>query len=189
MSSLSKREIILLILLFIAIIGAIYYNVVLKPYFNNDVALDAQITDVNTSINDARQKAAVIEIINGKIKDIRTDMDQKFTNVLDSIDNPAIIVLLNKTVYPEAADPTFTFSPAYTDLGNNYITTVVAAFQCKKDDFGKILAKLRSTMPISRVTNASIQVVDEATKNCEATISINILTSSLVPTNTEFNYK
>ncbi|MHB1454466.1 MAG: hypothetical protein ACYCYM_11005 [Saccharofermentanales bacterium] len=189
MTNLSKREITLLLVLFIAISGAVYYNFVLKPYLADKESMNIEMTDAKTAISDAKMKKATIRSVDAKIAVIQTDMDQKLATVLDSIDRPAIIVLLNKTIYPEAKNSTITFAPEYTELGSNYITTADITFQCTAAEFATILTRLRTNIPISRVAASTLTALADGSVNYDATITLEILTKSITPTNTEFNYK
>lgn len=189
MNNLSKREIVLLSILFVAILGAVYYNFVLKPFLADREEINMQIDDCQTAISNAKMKTAAIASVEKQMEDINAAMGDKLANVLDSIDRPAIIVLLEKTIYPEAENSTLSFSPDYRELGSNYITTVTASFSCTGKEFLQILTKLRTNIPISRVVESSLRIVNEATGECEASITIEVLTTSIVPTNTEFNYK
>lgn len=189
MSNLSKREIGLLVVLLIAVCIAIYYNFVLKPYFADSEALRIETNDCRSAINDAKLKKASILKIDQDMKAIQTDMDQKLSNVLDSIDRPAMIVLLSKTLLPYVTSSTITFSPVYQELGSNYITTIEASFQCTNEGFIRILSNLRTAKPITRVVTSSIKLFDGTNGNCDAKIMIEIITSSIIPTNIEFTYK
>ena len=189
MTNLTKREVGLLVVLFIAISIAVYYNFVLRPYLDNKDAIDIEMTDSRTAINEAKLKKASIKMIDDKMAVIQTDMDQKLDTVLDSIDRPAIIVLLSKTIYPEATESTITFSPAYTELGSNYITTADISFHCTAEEFTTILTRLRTNIPISRVATSTLTVLEDGSGDYDAMIILEILTRSITPTNTEFNYK
>ncbi|MHB8962685.1 MAG: hypothetical protein ACYC5K_05980 [Saccharofermentanales bacterium] len=189
MTSLTKREVTLLVVLFIAISGAIYYNFVLKPYLADKEAMDIEMTDSRTAINEAKLKKASIKMVEDKMAVIQEDMDQKLATVLDSIDRPAIIVLLDKTLFPEASNSVFTFLPDYQELGSNYITTAEITFDCTPDEFLEILSRLRAAIPVSRVATSSLRKLEDDTGDFEAMITLEVLTRSITPTNTEFNYK
>lgn len=189
MTKLSKREFVLLVILFIAISGAAYYNFVLRPYYAASDEIDVQTAECQTAINDAIAKKTAIDLTDTKIKAIEDEMSNKLKNVLDSIDRPAIIVLLNKTLAPKATEIIYAFSPAYQELESNYITTVEISCKCTQGDFLGILADLRAAKPITRVLVSSIRVVDSTTDICDTTITLDVLTTSITPTNTDFTYE
>lgn len=184
MTKLSKREINLLAILLIALCGALYYNFVLKSYFTKSAAMVVKTSEVRTSINDSKAKSASILMLDKNIKEIQDTMAQKFSTVLDSIDRPAIIVMLDKSLLPQATSVTLGFDPSYQDLKSNYITSVEATFQCTEEGFRQILTKLKTAAYVNRVVASSLLVTDPASDMCNASISIEILTSSVLPTKT-----
>ena len=184
MTKLSKREITLLILLVIALCGALYYNFVLKAFFNQTAIINAEMIEVTKTINDSKAKSASILTLDKSIKTIQDEMTAKFRPVLDSIDRPAIIVMLNKNLASQAANITYQFSPTFQDLKSNYITTVQATFQCTQAGFTQILLNLKAAEYVNRVITASYAVADPNTDSCEASVAIEILTGSLQPSKT-----
>ena len=182
MTKLSKRETTLLVLLLIALCGALYYNFITKPYFAKRVDIVVKTSEVRASINDSKAKFASILMLDKNIKDIQDKMGQKFSKVLDSIDRPAIIVMLGKTLRPQATNITLGFPSSYQDLKSNYITTVETTFQCTQDGFRQILSNLATAAYINRVVTASLILTDPESGICSASASIEILTSSVLPT-------
>lgn len=188
MIKLSKREIVLVVVLFIAISIAMYYNFVFKPYVAKSDEVALKISDTQSSLSDLKLKKASTNMINGKIEVIKTDLGVKLNRVLDSIDNPAIIVMLRKTLPPSATSTVLGFSPTYKDLKNNYVTIVEVSFKCNQEGFVKVLTNLSTTDYVNRVINSTLTVVDPVTNLCDARISIEILTKSITPTKMEFTY-
>ena len=188
MTKLSKREKTLLIILLIALCGALYYNFVLKTYLAKNEEINIKINDTRTALNDSKLKAASILLVDQKMKLINDEMASKFEKVLDSIDRPAIIVMMDKVLLPQATNISFGFSPAYQELKSNYITTVEVSFQCTQDGFFQILSKLRTAEYVNRVITSSLKISDPNTGVCEGSISVDVLTKSIIPTRTEFTY-
>ena len=188
MTNLSKREGVMVIVLSIAICGALYYNLVFKPFLAKNEEISTRITDTQTTLNDFKVKKASIIAVDKKLLVINTEMGENLERVLDSIDNPGIIVMLNKILPPIANTITLGFSPSYKDLGNSYITTVETSFLCNQEGFRQILENLSKSEYENRVINSYLKVVDPVTNSCEARISIEILTKSIIPTKTEFTY-
>ncbi len=186
MTNLSKREIGLLVVLILAICGGVYYNFVLTPYFNSSADIDLKITDARSKLNDLKLKKASITMVDKKIADINKTIGQGLEHVLGSIDNAAIIVMLGKTLPPEAKETNIGFSSSYQDLKSSYITTVDISFTCTQDGFNKILDNLKNAQYINRVVVSSLNVSD--TNGWEGKISIEILAKTVTPTNTVFNY-
>ncbi len=184
MTKLSKRESVLLVLLLIALCGALYYNFILKPYLAKSVDIALKTGEVRVSISDSKAKSAATALLDKSIKDIQDKMGQKFEKVLDSIDRPAIIVMLSKTMRPHASNITLGFPPSYQDLKSNYITTVETTFQSTEDGFQRILTNLETAAYINRVIKASLILTDPEAGICSASVSIEILTSSVLPTKT-----
>ncbi len=185
MTKLSKREVTLLIILVIALCGALYYNFVLKPYLAKNVTISTKTIEVNKSLNDFKAKSNAILALEANIKAIEDEMAPKFKTVLDSIDRPAIIVMLDKNLQPQATNITLQFSPAYEDLKSNYITTVEASFQCTQEGFKQILSNLKTAAYVNRVIKSSLTIADPNTDSCNASISIEILTVAVLPTGTK----
>lgn len=197
MTSLSKREIGLLIFLLIALSLAGYYNFVLKPYFNDSDKITSEIMEANDSLNDLKMKTAATLMVDKKIVDIQDEIGKNLDKVLDSIDNPAIIVMLTKTLPPHAVNPNYSFSPSYKELNGTYLITVEATFQCTADGFKQVLTNLKNAKYLNRVitssftiqaTNTTGNATGAAAGTGDARVSIEILTKSITPTNTEFNY-
>ena len=184
MTKLSKRETTLLVILLIALCGALYYNFVLKTYFAKSANIVLKTGEVMASLNDSKAKTASIMMLDKNIKEMQDAMAQKSATVLDSIDRPAIIVMLDKILLPQATNITLGFSSAYQDLKSNYITTVEVTFQCTGQEFRQILTKLKAATYVNRVVASSLMIVDPASDTCNAAISIEILTSSVKPTKT-----
>lgn len=187
MTNLSKREVVLLGVLFIAVCGALYFNFIFRPYLDKSDALGVEIEDCRTQINDSKLKKASIAMIDQKMDVIETEMKDKLKNVLDSIDNPAIIVMLNKNVAPLATNVTYSFSSTYKELGSNYITSVEVSFDSTEAKLLTILTNLRKATPVTRVETSAINVTDPATGVCKVTITVEYITASVTPTKTDFN--
>lgn len=188
MTKLSKREIVLVIILFIAISCAVYYNFVFNPYLVKSDEITIKMSDTQTKLNDYKLKKASTKTVNSKMEVIKADLGSKLNRVLDSIDNPAIIVMLRKTLPPSATSTILGFSPTYQDLKNNYVTTVEVSFKCNQEGFVKVLTNLSTADYVNRVINSSLTVTDPLTNACDARISIEILTKSITPTKTVFSY-
>ena len=184
MSKLSKRETTLLVILVIALCGALYYNFVFKAYLATSSDIDLEKVDVTQSVSDLKMKYASIQMLDKNIKDIEDEMAPKFEKVLESIDRPTIIVMLEKCLYPQASSVTYQFSPSYDNLQSNFITSVQVSFKCTPQGFRQILVNLRSADHVNRVISSSMVLADPVTSESDASITIEILTNSVLPTGT-----
>jgi hypothetical protein len=184
MSKLSKRETTLLVILIIALCGALYYNFVFKSYLATSSDIDVEKIDVSQSVSDLKMKYASIQMLDKNIKAIQDEMAPKFETVLESIDRPSIIVMLEKCLYPQATNVTYQFSPSYDNLNSNFITSVQVSFQCTPQGFRQILMNLRSADHVNRVLSSSLVLADPVTTESDASITIEILTKSVLPTGT-----
>lgn len=188
MSKLSKREIVMLTVLIIAIISAGYYNFIFKPFQADAEEISLKINETKSTLSDLKLKKATIKMIDEKIVNINNEMKQKFDHMLYSIDNAAILVMLNKTLPPFATLSDITFASEYQDLKFCYITTINVTFKCDRAGFIKVLTNINNADYVNRIIGSKLSITDPASGACDASVSIEILAKSLIPTKIDFVY-
>ncbi|MHB1483953.1 MAG: hypothetical protein ACYCYI_04760 [Saccharofermentanales bacterium] len=186
MKKLTTREIVLLIILVIAIVGAGYYNIIFKPYLADNEEISAKIDEVKSDVNALKLKKASIKMIDDKIAGINNEMKDEFAHMLYSIDNASILMMFTKTLPPSATLTEITFHPDYQDLQNSYITTIDVNFRCNRAGFSTVLRNLKNAVYTNRVIKSNLKATTPGVDAYDASISVEFITKSVIPTKTDF---
>lgn len=178
MKGLSKREAGLLAVLFVVLVLAGYYNFFLKGYLEKNSLLTTQISDAKTAISDSKVLLSAIVLMDKKIEELTTDIEEYTDELLPGLDRPEIIRVLDAAAYPYLSDSTITFNLSQKELGTNSVYTVVMSFKTTKANYITILENLRNANLVNRVITSSLNVDNPDTNECSAMILLEILTGN-----------
>ena len=178
MKNLSKRELNMVIVLFVIIAVAIYYNFYFRTFLDENAFLDAEITSTRSLVNDAKLKTAAIAQTEIKIVEINEQIEEFSENILPGLDRPEIIRMLDRSIYPYMTGSEITFVTSYRDLGSNFIFTVEMSFSSLLEDYPTILSSLQNESIINRVVNSSLAITDSETDAITVRIAMEVLTQN-----------
>ena len=176
MKNLSRRELTMIIALFVVLVFAAYYNFFFSGYLDDNANLDADIASVRSQVNDAKLKSVAILQTEAKIEQINTEIAEFDENTLPGLDRPELIRMLDRSIYPYITGSQITFVTSYRDLGSNYVFTVDISFQSQLEDYTTILSSLQGESIINRVVNSSLAITDPETGAVSVRIAMEVLT-------------
>ncbi|MDD4188724.1 MAG: hypothetical protein PHX37_01390 [Eubacteriales bacterium] len=176
MKGLSKREAVMLAVLFAVLTLAGYYNFFLKEYIEKNDLVTAQIAEAKTEISDSKVVQSAIILIDKKIEELTKSIGEYSNELLPGLDRPEIIRILDTAAYPYLSGSTVTFDLSQKEMGTNSIYTVVISFKTTKDNFMTILENLRDANLVNRVITSSLSIDNAETDECSAMILLEVLT-------------
>lgn len=95
---LTKRERILLSGALLIAVVAIFVNYVYVPLRKDIKTLTSQAEEISTQIEDAKQKQALVEVLEKQLTDLQKDVDKSLKDVMKTWDEPEILVYIEQTL-------------------------------------------------------------------------------------------
>lgn len=106
---LSKREIMLLTLALVIMIGALYYNYFYSPIKNDISTLQSEISAQTQQLAVAKAQAMGMEALVKKTEKLSNDLKQQYPEFLNCFEQANILVFLNDLISPYGLKSSITF--------------------------------------------------------------------------------
>jgi len=163
LGNLTKREVYLLVILVVLLMGAAYYNFILKGFLENYFELNARIVSTGATLQEARRMTLAID----KAKEEIDEADEKIKAyeivILPGFDRPVLIDMFNKNIYPYSEEISVSFPTSPDEMNSFYVQKVGFNFITDKANFQRILNNLKNEKISNRVIDSfiSIPLADE----------------------------
>jgi|GEM_PF-6078522 len=140
MKGLSKKEIILLVVLLVVIIIALYYYYFYRPMQEDMAALNSEIQQNQTKLDDLNTKQQTIARAEEEILRLQSGLNDSLSDIPTGIDEPELLVFIEDSVRGLSEDVTIAFN-ATPELTEYYqIKTVVVTLSTTYDHLKTILS-------------------------------------------------
>ncbi len=194
MMKVSKRETILLVILFIMICGFLYYNF----YFVNAMAeidsLNAEVDTLNTQVRDAKQKAVAVDLLKKQVTDIQNEASVKLSKVISSIDQPDLLMMISNQLNGLSQESSISFAIDYQKLPSSRVTSVKVQFLTNYQSLKQILLRLNQAPYVNRVvigtveTSSSMAGKTTGDNNLQASLSVEFFTRDNEPSGKDYPF-
>jgi len=158
LGNLTKREVYLLAILVVVLIGAAYYNFILKGFLENYFELNDRIVSTEATLQEARRMTLAID----KAKEEIDEADEKIKDydivILPGLDRPSLIEMFDKNIYPISGDISVSFPLSADEMGSFNIQKVGFNFITDKANFQRILSNLKNEKISNRVIDSVISI-------------------------------
>lgn len=102
---LTKREKVLLVILIIAVIGALYYSFFLKSYLEEMSELKDNISRLNSSVMQYESKSGMLEAMESKVSELEKDVNEYVEeNLAMGYDPAKILIYLQELLTGDGAE-------------------------------------------------------------------------------------
>lgn len=162
MKKLSKKEIVLLLILAVLIIGALYYNYILMPYLD-------KISDVKKNISTAKAEMEILTIHNRnllKAKDeverLKAGLSGTLSDIPIGIDEAQLLVLCSRAIDDLGDNTVYNFDADVVQYEFYQINNVSVQLSTNYNNLLEILANFRDLENRNRITDLSIGYVPAA---------------------------
>lgn len=172
MRKLTTREIILLSVCFIGIIGFAYYRYFFTP-------IESELNSLSSSINDAQQQIILLEKTVQQLPEIKADYtelttvfeEKKSEYIMDSYNQVTMIAQLQEMIDQRATGKSVSFSePSQQlyleenpELGSYVVETISLSFTTTEDGWVELLNTFENTYSANKIGNFSVSPTGEET--------------------------
>lgn len=152
--SISKREKTLIVMVLILAVLCVYYIFFLKPYMDDMSELTVQKETKQIQVDTSTQQKRQIEELDRKIAEKKADISSFSQDISQGLDQPPILVYLEKTVNEHAKKMMFSFERV-KQVGQMTICPVNITMISSYDGLKKVLSAFSEGKYVIRVTELS----------------------------------
>lgn len=153
---LSKREISLLFIAFIALTGLLYYNYFYKPYQTEAAQLQTSIVEQRQQLDREKLEKTQIATQAQQIEQLKADLEGELQSIPVGIDEPELLVFLEETVADLSTNHNIQFMVEVQSLGYCQINKVTMSFSSDYPNMLTILKRLEKAPYRNRILNMTV---------------------------------
>lgn len=161
---LSKREINLLVVVFVIFASVLIYNYVYTPQRQKTIAIKQEIAQLNTEIDELNQKKEFIDKFKIEIKNIEEKIANDHKDFPDTWDNAEILYFIEDIIEELAIKKVTSLSDPVLDAeSDNFVIDGIVGLDLTTDykDIKELLLKLEEAKYFNEVTNFSMTKDDK----------------------------
>lgn len=174
----SKRETVLLIVLFVLICGFLYNKFFFVPIYNEITDLNQEIGVLTNDLKEIKIKQSAVEKLKVTVDELQAEAEIKLKDMMKTIDQPEMLVMISHQLDTLSSHSVYMFPREYEELNNCRIYTVRVQFMTDYSSFKQILSRLSNVPNVNRVVIGSLEnekTIENSPYNVQADISVEFL--------------